>query len=333
MSGIEQKSKAFKIISYPRIHITLVGMNDGGYRINGGIGFSVSTPMITSHFEESDIIQIIDKREIKFTNKEIARLHNLLTEIIDRFKFDKKLKCTIEGNALPHYGLGSNTAIYMSCVEAIFIYNGFKYNHDDIIISSKRGGTSGVGINTYFDGGFVFDVGIRSNNEKIIPSSIAIRKGKKPLVLFKGKLPNWEIGLCIPKYILNKSENEEIEFFKTNCPIDKRAVENILYETVYGITASLIEKDYEVFCKAVNTIQTTKWKSLERSLYGINLLELEQKIKSFGADCVGMSSLGPILFFLGKDINSIVKNIYNEIIDITCINTSFNNRGRIICYD
>ena len=32
------------------------------------------------------------------------------------------------------------------------------------------------------------------------------------------------------------------------------------------------------------------------------LYELENKIKSYGADCVGMSSLGPMLFFMGNGV-------------------------------
>lgn len=334
MNGIKQRGKAVGITSFPRIHITLIGMNQDGYRINGSIGFSISAPKIDVYFEESKTIEIINQRGIKFTEHEKTRLKNVLTESINKFGFKKRIKYTICSDVMPHYGLGSNTAIYMSCIEALFIINEFEYGQNDIVKASKRGGTSGVGINTYFDGGFIFDIGIKNNKKsQFIPSSVADRNGETPLVIHKCKLPDWRIGICIPTFIKNKSEQEEVDFFKKHCPIDKNSIEPILYEAVYGITSSVIEKDYENFCKSVNTIQITRWKYLEREQYGDKLIELEQRIKAWGADCVGMSSLGPILFFAGINIDKIIKSISNNISETACFDVSLNNQGRIINYD
>jgi beta-ribofuranosylaminobenzene 5'-phosphate synthase family len=333
MNGIELSSKAGRITSFPRVHITLIGMNNDGYRINGSVGFSISVPKIDVYFEMSNNIEVIDERDITFTEQEKARLQQILAETVTTLNFKKKIRCVVKSNALPHYGLGSNTSIYLSCVEALFILNGVKYSHEDIIKFSKRGGTSGIGINTYFEGGFIFDVGIKNEKQSFIPSSIADRKGKEPLVVHRCKLPNWEIGICIHRNILAKSEQEEIEFFQKYCPINKDSVGRILYESIYGVTSSIIEGDYDVFCASVNAIQYTQWKYLERSLYGNLLIELEKKIKLLGADCVGMSSLGPMLFFTGKDINILVEKIIKDIPGIICYKASFNNQGRIIKHD
>ncbi len=334
MNGIKQRNKAVGITCFPRIHITLIGMNQDGYRMNGSVGFSISAPKIDVYFEESENIEIIDQREIKFTEQEKTRLQSVLKESIIKFGLKKSLKYTICSSILPHYGLGSNTAIYMSCIEALFLLNEYEYSQNDIVTLSKRGGTSGVGINTYFEGGFIFDVGIKNEKEpQFHPSSVADRNGKTPLVIHKCKLPDWRIGICIPTHIRNKSEQEEVDFFKKICPIDKDSIEGILYEAVYGITSSVIENDYKTFCMSVNTIQLTKWKYLEREQYGDELIELEQRMKSWGADCVGMSSLGPILFFAGKNIDSIIQAVSYNFPESICYNVSFNNQGRIINYD
>lgn len=322
-----------RITTFPRVHITLIGMNNDGYRINGGIGLSFSEPKINGFFEVSKNIEIKDERNYKFTKIEETKLQRLLSDTYVALGMKKKIRCTIRSDVYPHYGLGSNTAIIMSCIEALFILNDIDYQPDDIIKHSKRGGTSGIGINTYLVGGFVFDVGIKKNKQLFNPSSIAKRNGKIPLVIHKCRLPNWEIGICIPKYILNKTELEEIDFFRTHCPIDRLSTENILYEAVFGITSSIIENDYDVFCKSVNNIQTTKWKYLERTIYGDDLIKLEGTIKALGADCVGMSSLGPMLFFTGKDIEKIIEGITSKNPNTFCYCTSFNNQGRIINYD
>lgn len=326
-------NKEIMIKSFPRIHITLIGMNNNGYRINGGIGFSIDAPVTNSHFMLSKDIAINDKRERKLTRDEQIKLYNTLKNVKCANKMNNGITCSIESNVIPHYGLGSNTSIYLSCIEALFIFNEITYDKNKIISSSTRGGTSGIGINTYFDGGYVFDVGIKNESDLLVPSSIASRKGKKPLVIYKGEAPDWEIGICIPHYLNNKSEQEEKDFFNNYCPIDKVFVDDILYETVYGITSAIIEGDYKVFCQSINTIQQTRWKYLERSLYGNALVELEQKIMQLGVDCVGMSSLGPSLFFLGDNINNIINKLKQDKSSLQCYISKMNNQGRQIVYD
>lgn len=333
MSGIEHVNKKLQIKSFSRIHITLIGMNDDGYRINGGVGFSISTPSLNCTFQESANFEIFDDRILKFSELEKSRLVFILSEVKNNYNILKSISCNIIGDVLPHYGLGSNTIIYLSCIEALLIVNDISYDYNLIVALSKRGGTSGIGINTYFDGGFVFDLGIKNNLQHLCPSSIADRKGSLPLLIKKCESPKWPIGVCIPKYISNKSEQEEIDFFKSNCPIDKVYIERILYEVLFGVTSAVIEVDYIAFCESVNAIQISQWKLLERSIYGSELFKLEKAIKSFGADCVGMTSLGPTLFFLGENIERINKNISLEFPETICYVSSFNNHGREICYD
>ena len=210
--------------------------------------------------------------------------------------------------------------------------NEITFEKEKIVIASKRGGTSGIGINTYFNGGFVFDIGIKNEKDLLVPSSIANRRNKKPLVIYNGKTPDWEIGICIPKRIKNKSEQEEVEFFNENCPIDKSYVNETLYEALYGTTSAIIENDLKTFCKSVNRIQRTRWKILERSQYGQSLIELENRIRNLGADCVGMSSFGPTLFFLGENIKKIIIELNLESTDIICYSSKMNNSGRVLTY-
>ena len=60
---------------------------------------------------------------------------------------------------------------------------------------------------------------------------------------------------------------------------------------------------------------------------------IESIIKKAGAKCVGMSSLGPLLYFFGEDIDSIVNRVNADLAGGKCFKTSFNNSGRILEYD
>lgn len=324
-----------KIRAFPRIHISLIGMNNDGYRLNGGIGFSIASSTLDMSFEPSDSIDVIDRRNNGFTWDELSRLKDHLNNVLIKEELGTAIRCVIhEGLIQSHVGFGSNSMIYLSCIEALLILNHRDYTDKDVVTLSGRGGTSGIGINTYFKGGFVFDTGIPNYCQRsLAPSSVFMDKVvHKPLLMKSITLPEWELGICIPP-IGYKTEEEEKNFFQENCPINKDDVERILYEAVYGITSSLMESDFDVFCNSVNAIQQTKWKSLERDLYGKELLAAESIIRNAGAKCVGMSSLGPLLYFFGDDIDRVVNNVKKEMPECVCFITCFNNASRIVEHD
>lgn len=324
-----------KIRAFPRIHVTLIGMNREGYRINGGIGFSMTSPTLNMRFEPDKKIYVLDKRRHGFSKNELVRLNNHLNMVMKDEHLAEGFCCVIEESQInSHYGFGTSTMAYLSCIEALLIINKREYTNDDIVNLSGRGGTSGIGISTYFKGGFVFDTGVTNNVVRDLAPSSCFNGDdyRKPLIFKNLSLPGWEMGICIPP-IRNKTEDEEKAFFDKNCPIGQETVEKILYESVYGISSSLLENDFNTFCQSVNSIQITKWKSLERNLYGENLLNAEAIIKNAGAKCVGMSSLGPLLYFFGEDIDGIVDLVNADLTGCQCYKTSFNNSGRILEYD
>ena len=307
-------------------------MNRDGYRLNGGIGFSISPPTLDISFEEVDTINVIDQRKHGFTEDELYQLKSHLKKVAKSQKFEKFYICFINESIIQsHVGFGSNSMIYLACVEALLILNKRDYSQRDVITLSGRGGTSGIGINTYFRGGFIFDTGITNHRQRMLaPSSTFVSKEcQQPLLIKRVELPLWELGICIPR-ITSKTEEEERRFFHTNCPIEKGDVEKILYETVYGVTSALLENDFKAFCESINTIQQTKWKSLERNLYGKAITEVEKTIRKYGARCVGMSSLGPLLYFFGDDIENIIERVRNEMPQCVCFKTMFNNKSRVV---
>lgn len=336
MSGLlQRKHDLLRIKAFPRIHITLIGMNKDGYRVNGGIGFSISSPTLNMSFDPDSSICVFDKRSQGFTTKELVRLNNHLNNVMHDEHLSEGFLCVIEDGQVPsHFGFGSSTMVYLSCIEALLIINKREYTNDVVVNLSGRGGTSGIGINTYFNGCFVFDTGIVNQGERqFAPSSAFVSENRiKPLLLKNVKLPQWELGICIPS-ISPKTESDEKAFFHTNCPIEKEAVEKILYESVYGITSSLLETDFDTFCKSVDALQQTKWKKMERDIYGKELVHTETLIRHAGARCVGMSSLGPLLYFFGEGLDGIVKQVNAELLGCRCFKTSFNNSGRILEYD
>ena len=318
-----------EITAFPRIHVSLIGMFKEGYRMNGGFGFSIKDPKIIVNFRVSRRFVFKEERMVGSNADERNRLIGVLKKIKKKFCFKWAIEFVVSGDSMSHHGFGTTTAIYMSCVEALFIVNDKCYDDDLIRLMSSRGSTSGVGINTYFYGGFVFDVGVPSFlDKKMLPSSMHENRKRMPLVIKISEIPEWPLCVVVPDDIKSKTENEEVDFFKRVCPLSINEVQEIMYEVVFGVMPSLIENDKKVFCEAVDQIQTKKWKKEERLLYGPGLSSFEKKYKDLGIKGIGMSSLGPALFFLMQN-----NDILLDHKDGLHFFTKMNNEPRKISYD
>ena len=112
--------------------------------------------------------------------------------------------------------------------------------------SSGRGGTSGIGVNSYFDGGLICDLG-RKGGGRFAPSSQA---GTAPtaLALPSVRMPDWPILLCLPKSLQPKTQAEEIDFFARTAPIPAPASYETSYVGLFELYAAAAEIDFAAFC-------------------------------------------------------------------------------------
>ena len=293
--------KMMKLVIRPRIHLGLISMHKGGVRKNGGIGFSVREPNSTLLILESREFCFEDQRTIPLDQDEIEQLYNFVESLSKEYSLNTCVHVTLSGNLRTHVGMGSGTAVRLGVLEGIFFFNGKRVSMYELIKKSKRGGTSGIGINTYFGGGLVLDLGVPNNNDEFVPSSL----GHHPLVPLsfpRVTMPNWPLCLCVPRSIPTKSQQEEIDFFRRTAPIDATDSYRAAYEAIFGIYASVVEGDYRSFCRSIRGLQETRWKLQEWNEYSSELRELETRLLEFGVSAVGMSSLGPMLYCFGEPL-------------------------------
>lgn len=325
MSG----NKLIKIQAFPRIHVTLIAMNENGLRVNGGVGFSIKQPGIILEISSAGSFQIDDERAIPLDTPQLDRLRKRISSIKAERNLRSDIKVTIKGNLPVHSGFGSGTIIRLACIEGLLIMNNIDYTEPELVSISGRGGTSGIGIRTYFNGGYIFDIGHRNREQKLLPSSSKEDKPIQTLSLLNGDMPNWPIGICFPIKPIDKCESEET-FFKNNTKIDNKDVYETLYHVLYGVIAGVIENDIEAFQHGINSIQSCRWKCLEKGLYNDAVYDVERVLYKNGATMVGMSSLGPGLFFLAPDLQATIEYSKQEIISWNFTISDMNNCGRKI---
>jgi len=325
------KRYSMEIVAYPRIHISLISMHTGGYRKHGGIGFAISDPLIRVGARISKQFKLNDRRDVRLEKHEYNRLLDTLENVYVSEKLTSKLLIEVSGELIPHHGFGSETSLRLACLELLFLINGKNYDKEKLISFSGRGGVSGIGIHSYFEGGFIFDAGIKSDSKEFKPSNLRETRKNIPLKLIKTIVEPWEIGLYLNNNIKNIPEEVEADFFKNACPIAATETYEILYHCVYGSLSSIIEKDKKKFQDSVNKIQSTKWKLLERNLYEGVIKDDEKILFNAGASAVGMSSLGPLLYFLSDiPIDRVIENSKNDGLNGTFRKAFLHNEGRKI---
>lgn len=312
----------------PRVHIGLISMHAGAPRKNGGLGFAVEGPIASLRIESSRELKIFDRRRRPLQDQEIDRLFSQLEHI--RLQLELPIAATFEitGAFLTHFGMGSGTAIKLACIEGLLDINGRTIPRQELIRLSGRGGTSGVGISTYFDGGFAFDLGIVGDqSDHFAPSSMGAADAL-PLQLHRQSLPHWPVGLCVPRKCEPKTQEDEIEFFRRTTPLPSSKSFEAAYVAVFQVVASLMENDYPLFCQAITAMQQSEWKRLERAEYAPHVDRTDKALRELGADCVGMSSLGPLLYFFGS--SETLERVYanSEQLDADVFVTMPKNNGR-----
>lgn len=308
-------------------------MHDTGLRINGGIGFAIENPSLDIYIKPSRSFIVNDNRKFGLSVEAKNRLLSSLICALNNYSLHKAAKIDIFGEAIANHGFGSGTAIRLASLEALLYINGIKLPNEELIRLSGRGGTSGIGINTYFSGGAIIDLGIRRSNrisKRVHKPSSAISNITPPLFFQRHEMPLWNIGVCIPLNINPLTKRQEEEFFKKICPIKESEAHKSFYHSIMGVMASIYEKDKEAFELSIREIQKCEWKHAERNCYGNALLEIEKILYEKGASVVGMSSLGPSLYFLATDIDRVIIQARNDLPNCIFFKTFPSNNGREI---
>ena len=276
-------------------------MHNGGARKNGGIGLALTEPRGILHITESDNIGFEDHRENPLAESEMEELLGIMESVSVKFALGTRVHVVLDGNLQTHVGMGSGTAIRLGVLEGLFCINQRTMSRKELIQESNRGGTSGIGINTYFSGGLVLDLGVQNNDDVFLPSSQATSPSV-PLSFPSVPVPDWSLCLCIPQFIPPKSREEERDFFVRTTPIVAMDSFRASYEAIFGVYAAVVEGNFSAFCRSIRGLQETRWKKQEWSEYGWELHEITIRLQELGAEVVGMSSLGPMLYCFGAGL-------------------------------
>jgi beta-ribofuranosylaminobenzene 5'-phosphate synthase len=290
---------AIRIRTPTRLHFSLIDLNGELGRVDGGLGVAIDKP--------NWVITI--RRDSEWNAP--SEISEIIENLKNRINIKGKYKIELESSVPAHVGLGSQTQLTLAIAHGLAILEDQKYTIPELASLVERGGTSGIGVAGYEQGGFILDAG-HSRNEKsdFLPSHFS--SAKPALVLSRLEVPeDWYFVVAIPDIGKGLHGNEEVRIFDEYCPIPREDVEKISHIILFQMLPALKENDIEQFGVGLTSLQNIGFKGIENQLQD----EIVTKLQSFylknGATGTGLSSFGPATFCLIKS-ESAAKELKNQ---------------------
>lgn len=276
------------IKSYPRIHIGLLELSGKYNRTDGGAGFAVSSfPMTVSVCDASSLKIVSDNLDAQRICK------NVLADLKSVFPL-KPMQITIESASKLHLGLGFSTQCALTVGFAVLSHHQISFSKDQLIRYVHRGGTSGIGIHSFFHGGFLVDGGHSFPDSKnaLGPSSQYTPVSIPPLII-REPFPQWKVCIAIPHTNKVLGGVSEIEFWEKNTPIPEAESNYLCKNLLLGILPALREKNFQHFCLAIQNSTLFGLKKREIAYWQPQYNICSNIMRKNGWSGITLSSLGP----------------------------------------
>jgi beta-ribofuranosylaminobenzene 5'-phosphate synthase len=310
-----------------RLHLTLLDLNGIYGRIDGGVGITIEKPCLKLEAEPIDngievLFPNINNKNMNIIEDYTLKIQQSTLKMMDRFKIKGGFRFIVNETYPPHSGLGSGTQLSLAVAKLISIMNNKNLKALDLAKIVGRGGTSGIGVESFENGGFIVDCGHKSIvKPSFLPSSAS--NAFPPPIMARYDFPmDWKIILVIPNVERGVSGAKEVDAFKNYCPIPLNEVEKLSHLLLMKLMPSILESDLDSFGYSINNIQDIGFKKIENKLQNPFINILMQNLRDAGAVGVGMSSFGPTVYAVTdtneQDIvsaaNDVIKDVGGEII-------------------
>jgi len=197
-----------------------------------------------------------------------------------------------------HVGYGGKTALLMAIACACAEAAQQPMTRKQLQCVSGRGGTSGIGVNTFFTGGFLVDMGHAAQEGQPWAPSASSWPNEVPEVSVRRTIPDdWVFHLFLPKGVLYRA-GEEVDMFGRNTPIPRLEVLEIMAAVHHGLVPAVAHADLALLKNSLADIHATGFKQKELAAQASAVRDLFRLLNTCDEAAVGMSSMGPLLYAL-----------------------------------
>ena len=325
-----------KISSPARLHI---GLHDCGYatdRVFGGVGVIIDGVPTTVECAPSSKVEVNFGENINPSERTIQAVDSLLSELEQIFG---PVNATVHSMAPEHMGLGSKTSLLLALAQSAFMAHGLQFgsNFDEIVKTTGRGGTSGIGVNGFIGGGLIVDGGHATigSTRNFSPSSGRLVKEMAPVISRVAMPSSWRTRLYYDPEFIPIEGDKEKNLFKNLMPLPAEEIYRSMATTFHSIIPAVLGQDLHALGIGLREMNSIGMKRREIDLQ-------TQKTRNFlkylweSQIAAGLSSFGPTIFTVlesGQSDSEMIHSMAFEYGMDYFGEFEFNNHGAVINHD
>jgi beta-ribofuranosylaminobenzene 5'-phosphate synthase len=294
MTATVEPTTAVRVRAWPRLHFGLLDLGGVTPWRYGGAGCLVSAPAIEVYASTAEAwsLQGLEAADPRTLADADALIHRLSS-------YGCRPRSVVVQRRLPeHVGLGSKTATLLAIARAVGEAQDVGLDRNGLQRVVRRGGTSGAGVNLFFDGGFVVDRGHPDvPGAPYGPSSSTVPSSPPP-VLARHPIPeSWEFTLVLPMH-QGVSGKAEQDLFAASTPLSREDVLCSIAAMHHGVVAGFAAGDLEAVRWGLSQLHAGGFKAHELAFQGADVRALYSRLVRIPDVAVGLSSVGPLMFLI-----------------------------------
>lgn len=291
-----------------RLHFGLLDMNGSLGRVDGGIGLAIAQPATVLEAVRADAVRVRGVMEASLRE----RLRQGLPIVCARLGLPGA-QVTVHQAPPPHSGFGSATQTLVGAAKTVSLLAGRSMASTRLAHLMGRGGTSGIGSAVIDGGGFIVDGGHafrrgRGAKTGFAPSGAAETFSPPPVLMQRPFPAPWRILVCCPQG-LDISGKQEADLFARVCPVPDDQVARMSRILLSQILPALAEEDLDAFGRGLEAYQGLGFKQAEIRSQTPTVRACMERLRARGGQGVGMSSWGPTVFALGRDLEALQQDM------------------------
>jgi len=290
MDGEASKEKV-KVTANARLHFGLIDLAGGLGRVDGSVGLTLAQPNVVVLAETSD------ETSLKGAGKRVSLIEKTIKQVSQRFNVSPNVELTVSEAIPEHSGLGSTTQLVLCVAKALTSLGGLQVPAPTLAACAGRGGTSGVGVWAFAQGGFLVDGGHAfggDGKQEFAPSSYS--DCPPPPLVARANFPGWHVVVAVPGGERGLHGPEELDFFRRNFPVEEEEADRLSRIVLLKLLPAVNTSDLAGFDEAVRMFNEAR--SFQPPDVSSRLCE---EFSSLGGKATSVSSFGPAVFsFTGE---------------------------------
>lgn len=311
-----------RLRAFPRLHLGLIDCGAATRRIFGGVGVAVDAPTTEIRCQQSAAFSV------SYVGAAVdARTKTDVERVVTRYRTQFGLPAVnliIAKSPPEHVGLGSKTALLLSIATVLANADARALPPASLTQLTGRGGTSGIGVHSFFTGGWVADAGHRRDRTaSLLPSSRQAPTDRPPALFSHPVSEEWAFHLLLPTGVA-RSGDAEAQFFGSACPIPDNEVLTVISIVYHSLLPAIVEDDLDAVADSLLDLRRTGFKHREitaQSSAVTNTLRLLDDARIPAT----MSSMGPVVVAItrhddgtaAKTVRDIAEHTDSQLLNVT----------------